>query len=186
MTNISAKEGYKAIKVKERQQEIKKVASEYGFEDVYKLDFHSTKLDTIPVGRLIEAVSSVINKVKPDIIYIPNRNDVHSDHKITFDASISSAKTFRCSSIKKMLMYEVVSETEFASFLQSNVFIPNSFSDISGFLDKKISIMRLYKGETGEHPFPRNPENLRALATFRGATSGVKYAEAFMLLKEIW
>ena len=37
-----------------------------------------------------------------------------------------------------------------------------------------------------KHPFPRSAENLKALATFRGATAGVRYAEAFMILKEIW
>jgi hypothetical protein len=46
--------------------------------------------------------------------------------------------------------------------------------------------MKLYKGEIKEHPFPRSEDNLRALATFRGAAAGVKYAEAFMVLKEIW
>ena len=46
--------------------------------------------------------------------------------------------------------------------------------------------MKIYKDEIGKHPFPRSEENLRELATFRGATAGVKYAEAFMVLKEIW
>jgi len=35
------------------------------------------------------------------------------------------------------------------------------------------------------HPFPRSIENIKAMALNRGATAGVKYAEAFMLLKEI-
>ena len=46
--------------------------------------------------------------------------------------------------------------------------------------------MRLYKSELKNHPFPRSEENIRALATLRGATVGVKYAEGFMMLKEIW
>jgi LmbE family N-acetylglucosaminyl deacetylase len=111
---------------------------------------------------------------------------VHSDHKITFDTVISSAKTFNCPSIRRLLAYEVVSETEFSPPFQNSVFIPNSFSDISEYLERKILIMKLYKGEMKEHPFPRSEDNLRALATFRGAAAGVKYAEAFMVLKEIW
>lgn len=185
MTNISVKEGYDETKVKERQQEIDIVAKGYGFEDIFKLDFSTTKLDVIPRNQLINFVSKVIDKVEPEIIYLPNRNDVHSDHKITFDTTISSTKTFRCPFIRKVLAYEVVSETEFTTPLQNN-FIPNSFSDISEFMNKKISIMEIYKGEMNEHPFPRSADNIKALATFRGATAGVKYAEAFMVLKEVW
>ncbi len=45
--------------------------------------------------------------------------------------------------------------------------------------------MREYRGELEEHPFPRSEQNIRSLATIRGATAGVEYAEAFMLLKEL-
>ena len=186
MTNISGEEGYDEKKVQDRQQEIEMVAGEYGFEYIFKLDFPTTKLDIIPRNKLINSISKVIDRVKPEIIYLPNRNDIHSDHKITFDTAISSVKTFRCPFIRKLLMYEVVSETEFTPPLQNNSFIPNSFSDISKFMDKKISIMNLYKGEMREYPFPRSVENLKALATFRGATAGIRYVEAFMMIKDIW
>lgn len=61
----------------------------------------------------------------------------------------------------------------------------NSFSDISEYKEKKISIMKIYNSELNEHPFPRSADNIKALATLRGTTAGVKYAEAFMVLKEI-
>ena len=59
------------------------------------------------------------------------------------------------------------------------------FVDISEFMDKKIELMNIYESEMGDHPFPRSERNLRALATYRGATSRCNYAESFMLLKEI-
>ncbi|GBE04755.1 glucosamine-6-phosphate deaminase-like protein [bacterium BMS3Abin10] len=186
MTNISVETGYDKIQVKKRRQEIDNVAKEYGFKKVFKLDLPTTKLDVIPGGQIIESVSKIINKVKPHVFYMPNRNDVHSDHKVTFDSVISSTKTFRNPFIKKIMMYETVSETEFSPPLQDIAFIPNGFSDISDYLDRKISIMKIYRNELGIHPFPRSIKNLKALATFRGATAGVKYAEAFMVLKDIW
>ncbi len=186
MTNITVDEGFDKEKVEARQQEIDTVVEEYGFENVFKLDLATSMLDVIPRKQIIGALNDVISKVMPDVIYIPNRNDVHSDHKVTFDAVISSTKSFRCQTIKRILMYEVISETEFSPALLSNAFVPNSFSDISGYLDKKIAIVEIYKNEMGNHPFPRSRENLKALATFRGATAGVKYAEAFMIMKEIW
>ena len=51
--------------------------------------------------------------------------------------------------------------------------------------NKKLEIMGVFKSEIDKHPFPRSKRNLKALATYRGATAGVQYAESFMLLKEI-
>ncbi len=82
-------------------------------------------------------------------------------------------------------MYETISETEFAPALPESAFTPNVFVDMSRFLDAKIRAMKIYKSEMGQHPFPRSEDNIRALATFRGATINAKAAEAFMLLKAI-
>ena len=53
------------------------------------------------------------------------------------------------------------------------------------FIDKKIDIMKVFESEIGDHPFPRSERNIKALATYRGASSNCNYAESFMLLKEI-
>ncbi len=82
-------------------------------------------------------------------------------------------------------MIETLSETEFALSTKEDSFAPNVFVDISIFMDKKLEIMNIFKGELGEHPFPRSERNLLALATLRGATAGCEYAESFVLLKEI-
>jgi len=82
-------------------------------------------------------------------------------------------------------MYECLSETEFSPSLPTDSFIPNVFIDITDFLEEKIKIMNLYRSEMGAFPFPRSAENIRALATYRGATAGVEAAEAFVLLKEV-
>ena len=80
---------------------------------------------------------------------------------------------------------ETLSETEFAPSTKEDSFIPNVFIEISPFIDKKIEIMKVFESEIKDHPFPRSEKNIRALATYRGATSNCNYAESFMLLKEI-
>jgi len=52
-------------------------------------------------------------------------------------------------------------------------------------MEKKLSIMSIYETELAPHPFPRNIENIKALALYRGSMANVDYAEAFMLLKEV-
>ena len=82
-------------------------------------------------------------------------------------------------------MIETLSETEFAPSTKEDNFISNVFVDISEYFEKKIEIMKVFESEIAPHPFPRSERNLRAIATFRGATCGCEYAESFMLLKEI-
>jgi hypothetical protein len=43
----------------------------------------------------------------------------------------------------------------------------------------------VFSSEMGEHPFPRSEKNIEALAIYRGATAGVKYAEAFQVIKQL-
>ena len=82
-------------------------------------------------------------------------------------------------------MMETLSETEFAPSTKEDSFIPNVFIDISNYIDRKIDIMKVFESEMGDHPFPRSERNIKALATYRGASSNCNYAESFMLLKEI-
>jgi LmbE family N-acetylglucosaminyl deacetylase len=82
-------------------------------------------------------------------------------------------------------MMETLSETEFSLSTKEDSFIPNVFVDISDYMNKKIEAMKMYEGEMGSHPFPRSERNIKALATYRGATAGCEYAESFMLIKEV-
>ena len=137
------------------------------------------------MSDLIGKISKIINEVKPNIIYLPFKGDVHSDHRYIFDATYSCTKTFRYPFIKKIYMVETLSETEFAPSTKENSFIPNIFIDISEYMDKKLEIIRVYESELGFHSFPRSKRTIKALGAFRGASAECEYAEAFMLLKEI-
>ena len=168
-----------------RDKEINKVSKLYAFDSVHNLRLKTMRIDEYSMSKLIEKISKVINKVKPNIIYLPFKGDVHSDHRKIFEASYSCTKSFRYPFIKKIYMMETLSETEFAPSTKEDNFIPNTFVDISVHMDKKIQIMQIYKNEIGKHPFPRSERNIRALGTLRGATCGHEYAESFMLLKQI-
>lgn len=168
-----------------RLKEISLVSKKYNFNKVIHLHLKSMHVDEYTMSELIEKFSKAINEIKPDIIYLPFKGDVHSDHRTVFNAAFSCTKSFRYPFIKKIYMMETLSETEFSPSMKEDSFIPNVFVDISEYMDKKIEIMNIFKSEVQKHPFPRSEENILALGTFRGATAGVKYAESFMLVKEI-
>ena len=172
-------------KYKVREQEIEKISKMYDFNGVHKLELNTMQVDEYSISELIEKISKVIKKVQPNIIYLPFKGDVHSDHRKIFEAAFSCTKTFRYPFIKNMYMMENLSETEFAPSTMGDNFVPNVFFDISKYLDKKIQLMKIFESEIDMHPFPRSEKNIKALATFRGASCGCEYAESFMLLKEI-
>jgi LmbE family N-acetylglucosaminyl deacetylase len=184
VTAIRTDEGFSQEEVDWQDREISTVANQYDFFSVHKLGYPTTKLDTIPLEEIIKKISDIFQKVRPQIVYLPYFEDVHTDHRVVFDAVVSSSKWFRCDSIKRLLAYETLSETDFG-MNPAKGFGPNVFIDIAAFLDRKISIMEIYAGQLGDFPFPRSEQAIRALASLRGAAAGCAAAEAFMLLKEI-
>ncbi|MEO6901892.1 MAG: PIG-L family deacetylase [Bacteroidia bacterium] len=185
ITNIFQNQGFSPERIESRQIEIEKVKNMMGFSGVYKLDYPTMNLTSDSINTLIPKISTIFNEVQPEIIYVMNRSDAHSDHRITFDAVAACTKSFRYPFIKRVLMYECISETEFAPALPERIFQPNYFVDITNYFNEKIKIMNVYDSELGQHPFPRSVRNIGALATFRGASVGVEYAEAFQLIKFI-
>jgi len=87
--------------------------------------------------------------------------------------------------VKKILSYEVFSSTDAAPVNPARAFLPNMFTDVTEFIERKLEIMGLYTSELQPSPLPRALDSLRALARVRGATIGVEYAEAFMLVREV-
>lgn len=185
ITNIFESQGFSKERIMSRQIEIDTIKYRMGFSSVFKLDYPTMSLDSSSINSMISKISGIFNDFKPEVVYIMNRSDAHSDHRITFDAVFACTKSFRYPFIKNVLMYECISETEFAPALSERVFQPNYFVDVTDHFEKKLEMMKVYESELGEHPFPRSIDNITALAHFRGATAGVKYAEAFQLLKFI-
>lgn len=183
MTGISVEGGWSADRVLKRAKEIERVASIFNFESVYELNFPAAQLDQVPMGDLVVAVANVFKKFAPEEVFVPHPSDIHTDHRIAFDAAVSCAKWFRAPSVTRILAYETLSETDFGLSPISG-FRPNVFVDIESFLDEKIRALDAYTTEVGVFPFPRSHEAVRALATLRGAGSGFMAAEAFELLRE--
>jgi hypothetical protein len=82
-------------------------------------------------------------------------------------------------------MMEIISETDFSPALPENVFIPNIFVDISNYFESKIAMVQKFDSELLDSPYTRSLESLTALNRYRGSQINAKYAESFMLIKEI-
>lgn len=174
--------------IERREQEIQKVAAAYDCKKLFRLTFPAARLDTLPLGDLLKAFSEVLDEVKPEWIYTVHAGDIHSDHRVVFEATMSAVKSFNFTTagVKRLMCYETISSTDAMPATAATVFLPNVFCDITPFIERKLEIMSLYKGEVHPYPMPRSLESIRALARVRGATVMTEYAEAFMLLRELW
>jgi LmbE family N-acetylglucosaminyl deacetylase len=184
VTTITTETGWAAEKIKQRAEEIKRVTELFGFDSVFELNFPTTQLDQVSMSDLVASISNVFKTFEPEEVFVPHPSDVHTDHRIVFDAVASCTKWFRYPSVKRVLAYETLSETDFG--LGTNqAFRPNVFINIEPYLAEKLQAMDIYVSELGVFPFPRSHVAIRALATLRGAASGFEAAEAFELLREI-
>lgn len=185
VTAMAAAQGFSIERIAAREAEIDAVAHRYRFASVNRLMFPATRLDVIPMGDLVRAIGEVLAKISPEIVYLPFRGDVHTDHAMVSDATLSCLKWFRLASVRRILAYETLSETEFGINPDSLGFRPNVFMDVHAHLSEKSEILGIFADEIRAFPFPRSIDAVRALALLRGATAGCGAAEAFMLLKEI-
>lgn len=182
ITNIKEEYGYSLEDVKRRNYELEEVAKYYNFDEFFNLEFKPTSLNELSIPVLIKHISGIIDSIKPEILYIPFYGDAHSDHRIVFKALQPFLKSFRYPFIKKVLMMEIISETD-NQFVYP--FHPNVFIDVSEYIEKKLKIMSVYQTEIGTHPFPRSLENIKNLSSYRGSQCNCKCAESFVLLKWI-
>jgi len=168
--------------IKNRPKEIKKVLKVLGVKKSYNLDFPTVKLDTIPRKDLNDSLYKIVKKIKPDIAYIPHIGDLNHDHQLIHKSALVALRPSNCK-VKKILSYEVLSETEWGP--QNNSFNPNYYVNISKTFKDKIRAMKVYNSELKEKPHPRSTDVIEALAIKRGSEIGVNYAEAFMVIREI-
>lgn len=183
ITNTKEEYGYPHEIVAKREKQRLAVAEKLGVVEAIDLKLEPAHLDQYRDSEVISKIGEIVSNIKPEVIITTYSGDIHSDHYKVFSWVKAFSKSFRNPYLKKFMMMEVVSETDFA--LSNQTFSPNYFVDISDYLKSKLEIVQIYEQELKAHPFPRSLENITALATNRGAVAGVKYAEAFMLLRAI-
>jgi len=171
--------------LKNRPKEIEKANKILSIKKTYFLDFPTAKLDTIPQKELNDSISNIVKEIDPEIVFAPYEGDLNKDHRLIFEAVLVATKPKPGSSVKRLLSYENLSETEWGRSLTKKMFIPNVYIDISDTLKEKLGAMKAYKSELKESPHPRSLEIIEALAKKRGSEAGLKFAEAFSLIREI-
>jgi LmbE family N-acetylglucosaminyl deacetylase len=156
-----------------------------GVSETFFLNFPAPRLDSIPSYQLSLSLGKLIKDLGINEMYIPHRGDIHKDHRIVYEASLVSARPINNCSVKRILAYETLSETEWAHPFGDDAFIPNVFEDITDFIDLKVKAFSFFETQAKVFPHPRSPKSIENLSMYRGATVGYHNAEAFSLIREI-
>lgn len=156
-----------------------------GIKETIFLDFPAVMLSEIPKYEINAKINSVIKKIQPEVVFIPHYGDMHLDHYIVSQSTMVGVRPINKHKILEVYSYETLSETEWNVPHVTNVFIPNTYVDISDYLEKKLEAMKHFTTQLKEFPHPRSLEAIESLAKLRGSTVGVKAAEAFSLIRRI-
>lgn len=167
------------------RQEVKAAHHLLGVASTTYLDFPAPRLDTIAGYRLADAIAQVIRQVQPHTIYLPHHGDLHTDHQRVYQATLVASRPINGCSVRQLLCYETLSETDWSPTRADSVFIPSVFIDIEHHLATKLKAMACYSTELKPFPHPRSLDALEALARVRGATAGLAAAEAFAVVRQI-
>lgn len=152
-----------------------------GVKKVIQCDFPDNKMDVVDLLSVVKAIEQKTQGLNPTVIYCHSLTDLNIDHKICAQATLTAFRPMPESATSTILAFEVLSSTEWD--FATPTFHANWFEDVSEFLDKKMQALACYKEELRLAPHPRSEIICEALATLRGACVGVRYAEAFQLLR---
>lgn len=131
-------------------------------------------------NALLTSVETSYSKIKPDVIYIPNKHDFNMDHKCVHEISEIVCRRFQTHAPSMVLMYEVPSSTT-QSF--NNNFRCNYYECLQeSHMESKILSMSKYERELREYPNPRSEDGLWVYARFRGMECNESLAEGFNLI----
>lgn len=167
-----------------RRDAANRSADALGISERIFLDWPDNKLDSVPLLDVVQSLEPNINRLNPSIIYTHFSGDLNIDHRITAQAVMTACRPQpgSMSALKRILSFEVLSSTEWST---NAPFVPNYWIDISATIENKMSALAPYDSEMREYPHTRSYQNVRQLAGFRGASVGVEYAEAFVLLRAV-
>lgn len=174
--------GRNAQLIKNEAQEAHKFL---GVNKTYFLDFPVVGLTHLQPMELNKEINKIVQKIKPETVYIPHKGDMHQDHAHVAESAMVALRPVDSPQVNAIYVYETLSETEWNIPSVDNAFIPNVYVDITETIDQKLEAMKCYQSQLYEFPHPRSLKAIKSLSEYRGSTICVENAESFMLVRSI-
>lgn len=171
--------------VEKTRSEARACHKRIGVKETVFLDFPSVMLEKEDRCVVNDSLGNVIQRLKPDDVYIPHIGDMQKDHQITAEAAMVCLRPKYNHKVSRIVAYETLSETDWNIPNVQNAFIPTVFSDISMYINQKLEALAMFESQLADYPNPRSIKAVEALAHHRGSTMSVNAAEAFVMIREL-
>jgi LmbE family N-acetylglucosaminyl deacetylase len=155
----------------ERLEEMNQAAAFLGYSWEYN---PQSRVNRYTEQELIDLLEDVVNRVKPDRIYLPHPG-FNQDHRTVFHASMVALRPHdRNFFVNKVLVYEAIHDL----LWDPAELKVNHFVEID--IERKLQAYLFHQSQVRRM---RSPEVLRHMAAVRGAAINRPYAEAFQILR---
>jgi len=171
--------------IRRAYDQVTEVKDLLGVAEVFRLDFPTVKLNTVPNMELTSALQKVVDQVRPEVVYTTPRDDLNMDHRIVHDATLVATRPLPGAPVRRVLSYEISPTCRYGLPSGGRTFQPNVFVDISAQLDRKLRVIEAYRTEIQQFPHPRSVRGLEMIARERGLSVGLEAAECFELIRQI-
>lgn len=153
------------------ESEVKEATKELGIKPENLLLFkYQVRHFAYHRQEILEDLVELNKKIKPDLVFIPCLHDLHQDHSTI---AIEGLRAFKRTSI---LGYEIP--------WNNMNFATQCFITFKGeHFNKKLNALNCYNSQKGK--YYASEKFIRSLANTRGTQIGVKYAEAFEVIRWI-
>lgn len=148
------------------------------------LGLPDNRLDTVPRMDIVRELNTLLDRLRPDIVFTHHHGDYNWDHRAAHEATVMACRT--CPGEihpATLLTYEVPSSTERSIQHAGTVFLPTVYVDITADLNVKLASLAAYGTEIKQPPHPRSVQALETWAQKRGNEVGLSHAEAFSLAR---
>ena len=148
-------------------------------------NFPDNAMDSVPLLAVTKVIEKAKFLVNPTLVYTHNSADLNIDHRVVSQATLTAFRPQPNEVWQEIRTFEIASATDYGHKSITNLFYPNLYVDITGTWEKKLAALNEYKMEMRDAPHTRSFEGLENLAKYRGNQVGLKYAEAFEIIRKI-
>lgn len=149
--------------------EVKAATKELGIpsENLFIFNYSVRKLNYVR-QEILEDLIKLKRQIDFDLILMPSLNDIHQDHSTIANEGLRAFKT------KSIMSYELI--------WNNLTFNTQAYVELEErHIERKIQALKQYASQ-GFRDY-LSDEFIRSLATVRGVQFGVKYAEAFEVIR---
>jgi LmbE family N-acetylglucosaminyl deacetylase len=128
------------------------------------------RVEDIPMYELVRAMDTVVGDLQPDLVLVHSANDLHWDHGLVNRAAISALRRVPANLFAFTSSYELNAQTRV---------IGQCFVDVTETMDQKMQAISAHETQLARLDL----EGTRDFARAMGRICGVRYAEAFEVLR---